>query len=149
MTEFVTVPKAGLIDSCLGLYEKWHKTPEDKRMPNYTCVTIKATCEDVYAIADAVFAKSPLTALERELLEALRNMMVDYSTYRGTGSNHLIICREARELIQKAEAIEFPTNKHKMHFEKILGLWDIYQGDMRPETRNDFLRSFKEYRDGF
>lgn len=103
MTEFVTVPKNGIISSCLDLYEKWHKHPEDKRHPDYLGVTIKGTYEDVYAIVDAVFSNSPLTGLEIELIDALRDMMVDYSTYRGTGSDHLTICRKARELIQKAE----------------------------------------------
>ena len=32
-------------------------------------------------------------------------------------------------------------------FEEVLGLWDTYQNNMRPETRNDFIRAFKTYRD--
>ncbi len=31
--------------------------------------------------------------------------------------------------------------------EEIVQYWDKYQNDMRPETRNDFLRLFKEKRE--
>ena len=36
---------------------------------------------------------------------------------------------------------------NQINFDKMLIAWDNYQNDMRPETRNDFLKAFKEYRD--